>query len=958
MSILWQSADPTSETSAETGAHVAVDRNVRNEAAGYVLSVVAVAGILMLRVVLGPRLGDGFPIFFALLSAVIFAAWYGGTGPALVALSLAVLSVSVLIFEPQNSLVINPAAHVAELGIFLLVGLGSISMFASLRNMERRSAKRVRTLEHEIDARKRTEVELADRERSLQASLAINEQVIRTLNGLSDGFWQLDRDWRYVYVNDAACLKVNQKPSELIGQVVWDAFPAMIGTIVESEMRRTAADRKIREFEYFFEPMNAWFANRVFPTHDLGIAVLTRDITQHKQREDALRKSEQLLRLASAAGALVYEVDLTGKRKILSYGLERIVGYAPSEVPLTNEWWLSLIHPDDLAQHRLSLAKHIEAGAAYRVQYRIRHKDGRWIWCAATAQVFKDDHGNPLRIVGTLLDVTERKTFEDALRRSEQDFRRLHALSARCLIASDLTSALQDVVDRAIETCNAAFGLIQLFNSRRQSLEIAVQRGFERPFLEHFREVYIDDGSASSQTLQTGRSVIIEDVQLDSMYQPHREIAAIAGYRAVASTPLKTHDGRVLGALLTHFRTPHRPSESEEQQLDLYARCAADLIARIQYEEALREADERKDHFVATLAHELRNPLAPMRHCLELLKRPNCNPSHASKALATMERQTGLMVRLIEDLLDVSRIASDKVSLELQRSDLRMIVEDVLENNRTAVAEADHELIVTMPEDAVFVTADIARLTQVFSNLLTNACKYTERGGRICVTVAAIGGEATVSFKDTGVGIPAHLLPKIFERFMQMDHTLDKAKGGLGLGLPLVKRLVELHGGRVAAYSEGDGRGSEFIVRLPIAPESSELAGASMRVEARSTEPPRILIVDDNEDNADMLAKLLEFEGYDSRTAYNGKMALAQAERFRPHIVLLDIELPDMTGNDVCHRLREASWTKGLAIVALTGWSDRVRDARDDAFDDYLLKPLEPSALIDRLKAVHGASAR
>jgi signal transduction histidine kinase len=310
--------------------------------------------------------------------------------------------------------------------------------------------------------------------------------------------------------------------------------------------------------------------------------------------------------------------------------------------------------------------------------------------------------------------------------------------------------------------------------------------------------------------------MIIEDVELDPSFAPHRQIAAAAGYRAVQSTPLKSHDGRVVGMLSTHFPAPHRVTESDQQQLDLYARHAADVIIRVQYEQALRDGERRKDEFLATLAHELRNPLAPIRHGLGILKRDRSDPDRAARVLPVMERQVSHMVRLIDDLLDVGRIASNKLELKKERVELASIVHEVVDACRPLIENAGHELSVKLPSEPINLRADPVRLSQVLGNLITNSCKYTEPGGRIWLTVERQASEAAVSVRDNGAGIPRDQLPNVFNLFMQVDRTLERSNGGLGLGLPLVKRLVEMHGGSVTAHSDGLGRGSEFIVRLRV----------------------------------------------------------------------------------------------------------------------------------------------
>jgi PAS domain S-box-containing protein len=539
--------------------------------------------------------------------------------------------------------------------------------------------------------------------------------------------------------------------------------------------------------------------------------------------EAKLRHSEERCRLAlDAAAALVYEIAPDGR--ILAHGLERVTGYQPDDVELTTDWWLSLIHPDDLVAHLEAFAQHCATGAPYRAVYRICRKDGAWIWIESTGQVFKDESGAMAKMVGALVDITERKQAVDALRESEQRFRTLHALSGRLLAARVLNDALEDLLDCAIAACGASFGNVQLFNSQLQALEIAVHRGFLQPFLDHFRAVRIDEGSACAQVLQSGEQVMIEDVQLDVEFAPHRAVAAEAGYRAVLSTPLKAHNGNVVGMLSTHFREPHSVPKPVRQLLEIFASHAADVVTRLRFEQALRDAERCKDEFLAMLAHELRNPLAPLRNSLELMKVAPGNAALVTQARATMERQLGQLTRLVDDLLDVSRIASRKLELRMEKVDLASGARHAAEACQPLIGRRSQTLSLELARQPLHLRADPARLTQVFCNLITNASKYTGVGGRIGVVAEQDDDYIIVSFCDTGYGIPPELLPRVFDLFMQVDERSDRSGGGLGIGLALVRRLVEMHGGTVTAHSEGIGRGSKFVVRLPTLAESGQLA--------------------------------------------------------------------------------------------------------------------------------------
>ncbi|HEX4963291.1 MAG TPA: ATP-binding protein [Thermoanaerobaculia bacterium] len=373
----------------------------------------------------------------------------------------------------------------------------------------------------------------------------------------------------------------------------------------------------------------------------------------------------------------------------------------------------------------------------------------------------------------------------------------------------------------------------------------------------------------------------------------------------------------------------------------------------------LQEADRRKDEFLATLAHELRNPLAPIRNGLQILQLGRGNPERVERARSMMERQVQQMVRLIDELLDLSRISRGKIALRRERVDLATVVASAVETSRPLIDQAGHELTVGLPAEPVFVDADVTRLAQVFANLLNNAAKYTERGGHIGFTVEPTGAEVTVTVKDDGIGIPADMLPRVFEMFAQVDRSLERAQGGLGIGLSIVKRLTEMHGGTVEAKSAGRGRGSELVVRLPaLAPLGEEPRSASGEEGVHAPVRRRILVADDNEDSAASLAMMLELMGSEVSIVHDGFEAVEAAARIKPEIVILDIGMPRLNGYEACRRIREQPWSHGSVIVALTGWGqaeDKLR-SRDAGFDHHLVKPVEP-AVLERLLAERSREA-
>jgi PAS domain S-box-containing protein len=371
-----------------------------------------------------------------------------------------------------------------------------------------------------------------------------------------------------------------------------------------------------------------------------------------------------------------------------------------------------------------------------------------------------------------------------------------------------------------------------------------------------------------------------------------------------------------------------------------------DITQAVQAEDALKEADRRKDEFLATLAHELRNPLAPICNLMPLMGRPG-GARTADRLQEVIQRQVKQLVRLVDDLMDVSRVTRGKIELRKTPLQLADVVRSAIEESQPLIDSAGHRLTVSVPEGALPLDADPVRLTQVFANLINNAARYTEKGGQIWVTAYRDGNDAVVSVGDNGRGIRQDMLPRVFEMFAQETHSSGGSQGGLGIGLTLVYNLVKMHGGSVEAKSEGPERGSEFIVRLPLSqtsrPDSgSETGGATGALATR-----RVLVVDDNRDAADSLAMLLEFLGADTHVVDNGPAALTALETFRPTAVLLDIGMPGMDGYEVAQRIRQQAQFNDIKLIAVTGWGQEAdrRSSRESGFDHHLTKPVDMTAL-------------
>jgi PAS domain S-box-containing protein len=904
---------------------------------------------VLLRLVLDPWLGSHLPLA-TLYGTVALAVWLGGYRPAIVAVVLGYLACDWLFIEPRGALGFSSTRNLIGLFAYLvscsiIIGLGQVMHIAHRR----------------IEARQR---ELEQAEARLRESEA-RERRITDL--IPFGAWMTDTSGNATYLSHLFLEMVGQTLEE--HQRSWterihpDDAAATLQTWQECVARcgEWHHEFRIRDKDGRYRTILA----QGLPVREgngrvTGYAGLNYDLTDRKRAEEAVRQTmEQLQIITDGMAAAVTRCSRDLKyawvskpyAEWISRPADEIVGRPIVDVLGTAAFYQLRPHFEEVL-----------AGRVVRYEGQIPYPGigNRWISAVYTPTLGAD--GVPDGWVAVVNDLTERKQMEEALRTSEsrltaelEAVSRLHALSTRLLAMVDLPKALDDLLENAILTCKADFGNLQLYNSRTEALEIVAQRGFGQDFLAHFGTVRVDDGSACARAMETGGRLIIEDVSGDTAFAPHRQIAAAAGFRSVTSTPLKDRGGRVVGMLSVHFRQPHIPSDRDQRLLDLYARHAADLIERNRFEEALRAADRRKDEFLATLAHELRNPLAPIRNALHIM-RLSSDEEVQAEARGIMERQLGQMVRLIDDLLDVSRISLGHVRLHKQRVALGDVIRDAVEACQPLIESCGHQLRVVLPEESVYLDADSTRLTQVFSNLLNNAAKYSDRGAQIKLTAERNGSEVLASVKDTGIGIPSEMLPQVFDQFSQINPSQRRSHSGLGLGLTLVKRLVEMHGGDVEARSDGPGKGSEFIIRLPILAPAGLPASRPGKEIGTPAGPAkaRILVVDDLKDSAESLARFLRLMGHDVRTASDGVEAVEATASFRPDLILLDIGLPKLDGYEACRRIRALPCPREPVVVAVTGWGqdDDRRKAKEAGFDFHMVKPVEPAAIEKLLQSL------
>jgi PAS domain S-box-containing protein len=552
-------------------------------------------------------------------------------------------------------------------------------------------------------------------------------------------------------------------------------------------------------------------------------------------------------------------------------------------------------------------------------------KNGRVIPIEDSAAPIRDAQGKVAGAVMVFHDVSDRRRVEDALRASEE---RLRGLAA--IVESSDDAIISKTLEGVITTWN--HGAERIFGYTTEEV-------IGKPVTLLIPPSQIDEEPAILQKLRRGERINhYETVRV-------RKDGTLLDVSLTVS-PVKDSNGTIIGA--------SKIARDITQRKRMEATLREEIAIRERAEAALREADRRKDEFLALLAHELRNPLAPIRYALAGNKKAGRTSEQRKHAEEIIERQVTHMSRLLDDLLDISRITRGTLELKKNPTELTLAIGTAIETARPVLDAKHHTLSLDLPKAAVRLEADPVRLAQAFSNLLINAAKYTDPGGHIQLRAADEGHEVVVAIRDNGIGISADMMPRLFTLFSQSQTALERAEGGLGIGLSLVRGVVTLHGGSVVARSDGPGTGSEFIVRLPIGTPLAKVT--DVEATAENLMPGaglKVLVVDDNRDAADACASLLELSGHHVQTAYTGRHALELAGTFRPHAVLLDIGLPDFNGYELATKIRASPWGRGVMLIAVTGWGqeeDR-RRALEAGCDHHLTKPIAPETVESLLQS-------
>jgi PAS domain S-box-containing protein len=679
----------------------------------------------------------------------------------------------------------------------------------------------------------------------------------------------------------------------------------------------------------------------------------TRDVTRQVESQRAAENANRLFRAAFnqqfqfmaivAPDGRVQEANETCFRAT-GFKREQVIGKFLWDAP----WWESLPDTQTGWKGLVHLAASGNGPATGELAYVLA--DGTRRHAMAILTGVKNEEGAVTDIVVEGRDDTERQRSEAVLAAQK------HALELLVHGAPlpDVLDAICEVVED--QSPGSPIASILLVDEDGQHLRSVAGRHVPEEYARAVDGVEIASSAGSCGTAAfRQQQVIVSDIATDPLWAGFSHLALSHGLRACWSTPIFSSQQKVLGTFAVYYRTPRCPTPEELRLVEILTRTAGVAIERRRGEQALRDADRRKDEFLAMLAHELRNPLAPIRNGLQLLRMMGSGEKECIAARVMMERQLSQLVRLVDDLLDVSRITRNKLRLRREPVELATIVQSAVETSAPLIEENGHALSVVLPEEPIVLDADATRLAQVFSNLLNNSAKYTDRGGRIALSAEYAEGEAVVRVSDNGIGLAPEALSRVFEMFSQLDLDMNRAQGGLGIGLTLVRRLVEMHGGTVTAHSEGVGRGTMFSVRLPrmsvALPSTPPIRPEN---DSRQAQSRRVLVVDDNADSAKTLGMMLKVMGQQIHIVHDGVSAIQAAEDFQPDLVFLDIGLPEVNGYEACRRIRQQPWSGDMVIVALTGWGqeeDR-RRSEEAGFDHHLVKPIE----IDMLRRLLGES--
>jgi len=747
----------------------------------------------------------------------------------------------------------------------------------------------------------------------LESALAARDARHRqVLANMDEAFALFDREFRLLEVNAETERLTAMRRDALLGRVHWDLFPGTRESPLGEMYLRVVATGRPDSIDYhytFVDGRQAWFEIRAFPV-DEGLAVFFHDISGRRAQAEAAALAAERVQLALDAGAivgtwvwLIPEDRISGDGRFAHlFGLDEQT--CREGIPLGMA--INAIHPDDRDRVAAAIEEALARGGPYRCEYRVRTRDGSWAWVEANGRVEKDADGRPVRFPGVLLRHDERHRVE-----AERD---------------------------------RALALLRTFTETVPGVVYAKDR--EGRLLVGNRGVAELLGVPQSDYIgRTDREVLADPVQAEAVMANDRRIME-SGVAEQVEEEILLADGTPATWLSTKA-----PWFDDNGQVIGLVGASIDITERRRLIESLEQSDRRKDEFLAMLAHELRNPLAPIRTAADLLRLAPGDEARVAKAAQIISRQVAHMTELVDDLLDVSRVTRGLVDFERAPVDMRAVIAEAVEQTEPAVQSRRHTLAVETTGGPALVLGDRHRLVQVMANLLNNAAKYTPQSGSIRVALTVVDGEVVIEVVDNGVGMEPSLVPHVFDLFTQAVRTPDRAQGGLGIGLALVRSIVRAHGGSITAASSGQGLGSTFRLALPRAEMESDVAVEAPAPHPAVTPHRTVMVVDDNRDAAETLATVLRLLGHDVTVATGGHEALGLVQRREDwDTFILDVGMPDMTGYELVGHLRRRLDGRTARYIALTGYG-QTQDAaasRAAGFDHHEVKPVD----VDRILAL------
>ena len=866
----------------------------------YMAAVLGIAATLFILKDLQFVFGGSPPVLIFLV-VIAFAAWHGGLKAGFLTTVLSVAASAYFLVEPYGSFYIAKSSEILRIVLLFSVGAICSMIIARLYNQEKRALLKIMEREEQLKQ------EIAERNRTI----AERNLYLLLAKSSTEFIGMCDTEGVPFFINDAGLSLVGLDSFEqgLKTPVKEFFFPEDQALILDEffpqVLQNSRGEIEIR-FRHFKTGEALWMIYNVFALKDLndnivGLGTVSTNITERKQAEATLREIQSDLNRAQAV-AHIGSWRMNVCNNILEWSDEnfRIFG-VPKDTPLTYESFLGKVHPADRILVDTAW-KQALTGKHYDVEHRIVvGKEIKWV--RELAELEFDEHGSVLGGFGTTEDITDIKSSQEALQQER-------ALLSQVIDAVPSMIFVKDSEGRFLLGNQA---LAACYGTNPESLLGSTDKDFN-PNVDEVIHFSQDDLNVLNSCLPK--------------HIPEEKV---------------THaDGSV-----HWYSTVKIPLIDSDNNCNKLLGVATDITVRKRAEEELRQADRRKDQFLAMLAHELRNPLAPIRNAVRMLKIQEAMDSRLTWSCNVIDRQVTHMAQMLDDLLDIARIMQGKITLKTERFELSDIVNTAIETCRPLIESRGQELIISQTITPQWIDGDRVRLAQVLSNLLNNAAKYTGEGGKITLTVMREDCKAVIEVRDTGIGIAPDILPQIFELFIQADQSLAHSQGGLGIGLTLVRQLVEIHGGTVTASSPGIDQGSSFTVRLP-ALSMQPFDTRSAVIEAKLTMPKlRIMVVDDYADAAESLMMLLQAEGHEVEIADCGTKAIEKAQFFQPQVVLLDIGLPDLDGYEVARRLRALPETRDAILVALTGYgqAEDIERSKSAGFNHHLLKPLDYNKL-------------